>query len=69
MKKQKLILLSLMVVSILLTAMSCYIMIICEEKDEFVLSIVATVLSMYLGILSAIDYDTLLKKGSGNRAL
>ena len=69
MKKQKLILLSLMVVSILLTAMSCYIMIICEEKDEFVLSIVATVLSMYLGILSAIDYDTLLKKGSGNRVL
>jgi len=44
-------------------------MIICEEKDEFVISIVATVLSMYLGILSAIDYDTLLKKGSGNRAL
>jgi len=58
-----------MVVSIILTAMSCYIMIICEEKDEFVSSIVATVLSMYLGILSAIDYDTLLKKGSGNRAL
>jgi hypothetical protein len=69
MKKQKLILLSLMVVSILLTAMSCYIMIICEEKDEFVLSILAAYLSIYLGILSAIDYDTLLKKGSGNRVL
>ena len=69
MKKQKLILLSLMVVSILLTAMSCYIMIICEEKDEFVLSILAAYLSIYLGILSAIDYDKLLKKGSGNRAL
>ena len=62
MKNQKLTLLSLMVVSITLTAMSCYVMSICEEKDEFVLSVVASILSIYLGILSAIDYDTLLKK-------
>lgn len=62
MKKQKLTLLSLMVVSITLTAMSCYVMSICEEKDEFVLSVVASILSIYLGILSAMDYDTLLKK-------
>lgn len=62
MKNQKLTLLSLMVVSITLTAMSCYVMTICEEKDEFVLSVVASILSIYLGILSAIDYDTLLKK-------
>jgi hypothetical protein len=62
MKKQKFTLLSIMVVSVILTGMSCYVMSICEEKDEFVLSILAAYLSIYLGILSALDYGSLLKK-------
>jgi hypothetical protein len=62
MKKQKLTLLSLMVVSVILTGMSCYVMSICEEKNEFVLSILAAILSIYLGILSTLDYESLLNK-------
>ena len=62
MKKQKFTLLSIMVVSVILTGMSCYVMSICEERNEFVLSILAAILSIYLGILSTLDYESLLNK-------
>ena len=62
MKKQKFTLLSLMVISVILTGMSCYVMSICEERNEFVLSILAAILSIYLGILSTLDYESLLNK-------
>lgn len=66
MKKDKTIALSLMIVSAILISMSCYIMTVSEEKDEFVLSIFAITLSIYLGVISTLDYENIVKKSEDN---